>query len=65
MEITGVLDHAGGLNDTLAGRRSYRAYLDWLRTGKRQGHPKSSGQVQRIKVDVPKKGRLGQSSASG
>jgi REP element-mobilizing transposase RayT len=32
MDITGALDHAGGLKDTPAGRRSYRAYLDWLST---------------------------------
>ena len=30
MDITGPLEHAGGLKDTPAGRKKYRDYLQWL-----------------------------------
>ena len=32
MDITGPLEHAGGLKDTPSGRKKYRDYLEWLST---------------------------------
>jgi REP element-mobilizing transposase RayT len=32
MDITGALEHAGGLKDTPSGRKKYRDYLEWLST---------------------------------
>jgi REP element-mobilizing transposase RayT len=32
MDLSGALEHAGGLRDTPAGRKKYREYLTWLST---------------------------------